>query len=140
DHVKTYQKRPIYWLLDSGKKDGFKALIYLHRYDKYTIAQARADYMHVLQRKYDGEIKRLEQLVTESTDTRQNTIWRKEISMLQSKMDECRTYDQVISHLAHQQIPLDLDDGVNVNYAKFQGVEVPVGDNKVEKMDLLGRI
>lgn len=140
DHVKIYQKRPIYWLMDSGKKDGFKALFYLHRYDKYTIARARTDYLHPLQRKYDAEIKRLEMLSGAAEDTREKAAYRKEIDVLLTKMDECRVYDQVVSHIAHQQIELDLDDGVKVNYAKFQGVDVPKDNGKSETMDLLGRI
>lgn len=140
DHVKIYQKKPIYWLLDSGKKDGFKALIYLHRYDKFTIARVRTDYLHPLQRKYDGEIKRLELLLAETVDNREKATYRKEMEILRTKMDECRTYDQVVSHIAHQQIVLDLDDGVKVNYEKFQSVEVPKDDGRIEKMDLLGKI
>ena len=140
DHVKIYQKRPIYWLFDSGKKDGFKALFYLHRYDKFTVARARTDYMHPLQRKYDGEIKRLEILSAETTDTREKNEYRKESEMLRAKMDECRIYDQIMAHIAHQQIALDLDDGVKVNYEKFQGVEVPKDDGEIVKMDLLGKI
>jgi len=140
DHVKIYKKQPIYWLLDSGKKDGFKALIYLHRYDKYTIAQARTDYLHPLQRKYEAEIKRLEMLSGSTANAREKAAYRKEIETLQGKIDECRVYDQVVAHIAHQQIELDLDDGVKVNYAKFQGVEVPKDNGKTEKMDLLGKI
>lgn len=140
DHLKIYQKRPIYWLLDSGKKDGFKALFYLHRYDKYTIARVRTDYLHPLQRKYEAEIKRLEMLATATDNARDKAAYRKEIDALQAKIDECRTYDQVVSHIAHQQIELDLDDGVKVNYEKFQGVEVPKDNGKTEKMDLLAKI
>ena len=140
DHVRIYQKRPIYWLLDSGKKNGFKALFYLHRYDKFTLARARTDYLHILQRKYEAEVKRLELLASETADNREKAASRKDMSILQGQIDECRIYDQVLAHIAHQQIELDLDDGVKVNYAKFQGVEVPVSANKVVKMDLLGRI
>ena len=140
DHVKVYQKRPIYWLMDSGKKDGFKALIYLHRYDKFTITMARTDYLHPLQRKYDAEIKQLERLASETENSRDKATHRKEASILQARLDECQAYDPVVSHFAHQQIELDLDDGVKVNYAKFQGVEVPMDDGKPVKMDLLGRI
>jgi len=96
--------------------------------------------LHPQQRKYDGEIKRLEMLSSTTDNTRDKAAYRKEIAALQTKMDECRTYDQVISHIAHQQITLNLDDGVKVNYEKFQGVEVPIGDNKTEKMDLLGKM
>ncbi len=140
DHLKIYQKRPIYWLLDSGKKDGFKALFYLHRYDKYTIARVRTDYLHPLQRKYEAEIKRYGMLATSTDNARDRAAYRKDIALLQAKVDECHIYDQVVSHIAHQQIELDLDDGVKVNYARFQGVEVPKDNGKTEKMDLLGKI
>ena len=140
DHLKIYQKRPIYWLLDSGKKDGFKALFYLHRYDKYTIARARTDYLHPLQHKYEAEIKRLEMLSGSTGVAREKATYRKEIEILQTKIDECRVYDQVVSHIAHQQIELDLDDGVKVNYEKFQGVEVPMDNGKTETMNLLAKI
>jgi type II restriction/modification system DNA methylase subunit YeeA len=140
DHVKVYQKRPIYWLFDSGKKNGFKALFYLHRYDKYTVARARTDYLHPLQRKYEAEIKRLEMLSGSTDNTREKAAYRKEVDALHAKIDECRVYDQVVSYIAHQQIELDLDDGVKVNYEKFQSVEVPVDGGKAATMDLFGRI
>ena len=140
DHVRIYQKRPIYWQFESGKKDGFKALFYLHRYDKYTVALARADYLHPLQRKYDAETKQLSMLASETDNAREKAAYNKQAEALRVKIAECRIYDQIVSHIAHQQIALDLDDGVKVNYAKFQGVEVPKDDGKTEKMDLLGRI
>ena len=139
-------------MLDSGSKDGFKALFYLHRYDKFTVMRARTDYLHTLQRKYDSEVKRIEMLVgmkdddgaNEKSNTaanaRDKANFRKEINTLQSKMAECRVYDQVVSHIAHQQIELDLDDGVKVNYAKFQGVEVPMDNGAAVVMDLLSKI
>jgi len=146
DHVKIYQKRPIYWLMDSSgssggsKKDGFKALFYLHRYDKFTITRARTDYLHPLQRKYDAEIKQLGILENEASSSRDKTNYRKEAAQLQVRLDECRAYDPIVSHFAHQQIELDLDDGVKVNYAKFQGVEVPMDDGDTVKMDLLAKM
>lgn len=144
DHLKIYQKRPIYWMMDSsgGKrgKGGFKALFYIHRYDRYTIARARTDYLHPLQRKYEAEINRLEMLLGTTDNAREKVAYRKEIENLQAKIDECRSYDQIVSHIAHQQMELDLDDGVKVNYAKFQGVEVPVGDGKTEPMNLFAKI
>ena len=140
DHIKTYQKRPIYWLFDSGMKDGFKALIYLHRYDKYTVARVRTDYLHPIQRKYESEIGRLEMLSGITENAREKAVYRKEIESLQSKIEECRIYDQVVAHIAHQAIELDLDDGVKVNYDKFQGVEVPKDNGKTVKMDLLAKI
>lgn len=140
EHVKVYQKRPIYWLLDSGKKDGFKALFYLHRYDKYTIARARTDYLHPLQRKYEAEIRRLEMLTSSAETGREKADYRKEIESLQGKIEECLVYDQVVAHIAHQQIELDLGDGIKVNYAKLQGVEVPKDNGKFDTMDLLAKI
>lgn len=140
DHVKVYQKRPIYWMLDSGKKDGFKALFYLHRYDKYTIARARTDYLHPLQRKYESEIGRLEMLTASAENAYEKAAYRKEIESLRAKIVECTIYDQVVAHIAHQQIELDLDDGVGVNYAQFQSLEVPKDNGKVEMMDLLAKI
>ena len=138
--MKIYQKRPIYWLFDSGKKNGFKALFYLHRYDKYTVARARTDYLHPLQRKYEAEIKRLELLSSATESAREKAAYRKEAEALQAKIDECRVYDQVVSHIAHQQIALDLDDGVKVNYEKFQSMEVPTDNGKSVTMDLLAKI
>ncbi|MGB8453166.1 MAG: BREX-1 system adenine-specific DNA-methyltransferase PglX [Anaerocolumna sp.] len=140
DHLKIYQKRPIYWLLDSGKKDGFKALFYLHRYDKYTVARVRTDYLHPLQRKYEAEISRWEMLSSATDNAREKATYRKEIESLQSKIEECRTYDQIVAHIAHRQIELELDDGVKVNYAKFQDVEVPLDNGKTIQMDLLSKI
>jgi len=115
-------------------------LFYLHRYDRYTVARARTDYLHPLQRKYEAEIKRLEMLSDATDNAREKAAYRKEVDALLTKIDECRVYDQVVSHIAHQQIDLDLDDGVKVNYEKFQGVEVPVDGGKPVTMDLLGRI
>jgi hypothetical protein len=104
------------------------------------MAQARTDYLHPLQRKYDAENKRLELLASETEDSREKAASRKEIDILKNQIDECRAYDQVLAHIAHQQITLDLDDGVKANYAKFQGVEVPIDGGKSVIMDLLGRI
>ncbi len=133
DHVKTYRKKPIYWLFDSGKQSGFKALVYLHRYDKFTVARVRTDYLHPLQRKYESEIGRMEMLTSVTEKAGEKAAYRKEI-------EECLVYDQVVAHIAHQAIELDLDDGVTVNYARFQGVEVPRDDGKTMKMDLYGKI
>ena len=142
DHCKIYQKRPIYWLFDSGKQNGFKALIYLHRYDKYTIARVRTEYLHPLQRKYEAEIERMNKLADlPETSARDKAEFKKQTEKISKQITECRTYDQIISHMAAQTIELDLDDGVKVNYEKFQSVEVPRDDGKgAVKMDLLGKI
>ena len=142
DHCKIYKKRPIYWLFDSGKQNGFKVLIYLHRYDKYTVARVRTEYLHPLQRKYEAEIQRMDKLADlPETSARDKAEFRKQTEKIEKQIAECRAYDQIISHIAAQTIELDLDDGVKVNYEKFQGVEVPRDDGKGSvKMDLLGKI
>lgn len=142
DHVQTYQKRPIYWLFDSGKKDGFKALIYMHRYDVGTVARVRTDYLHLLQRKYEAEVNRLDMVMGNSNaSAREKTEARKKKEKIQKQILECVQYDQVIAHVANQKIVIDLDDGVAVNYGKFQGVEVPQGEGKKPlKADLLAKI
>ena len=142
DHLKTYQKRPIYWLFDSGKNDGFKVLIYMHRYDIGTVSRVRTDYLHLLQRKYEAEVNRLDMVMENDNESvREKTEAKKKKEKIQKQILECVQYDQVIAHVANQKISLDLDDGVKVNYAKFQGVEVPQGEGKkVLKADLLAKI
>ncbi|OJD42604.1 restriction endonuclease [Bacillus sp. 4048] len=141
DHVKLYQKRPIYWLFDSGKNDGFKALVYMHRYDAGTVAEVRTDYLHTLQRKYEAEVARRDVLLESDASTKDKTRAKKEKEKLQKQLLECQQYDQVIAHIANQKITIDLDDGVKVNYAKFQSVELPQGEGKKPlKANLLAKI
>lgn len=142
DHIKVYQKRPIYWMFDSGKQNGFKALIYMHRYDENMVAKVRADYLHVLQRKYESEINRLDNDInSDILSAKEKTAAKKRKEKIQKQLAECKQYDQVIAHVAHQRIVIDLDDGVKVNYQKFQGVEVPQGDGKKDlKQDLLFKV
>ncbi len=126
DHCKTYQKRPIYWLFDSGKQDGFKALIYLHRYTPDTIGNIRVDYLHKMQRVYESEIGRMQDMIDHSTNAREVAASTKRKEKLQKQLKECRDYDEMIAHLALSRIELDLDDGVKVNYEKIQ----TAGDGK----------
>lgn len=141
DHVQVYQKKPIYWLFDSGKQDGFKALIYMHRYDEFTVARVRTDYLHKLQKSYEAEIKRLDIVIDSNASQREKTNARKKKEKILKQIDECLQYDQVIAHVANQRIKIDLDDGVSVNYAKFQGIEIPQGEGrKPLKADLLAKI
>ncbi|MDH7565956.1 MAG: BREX-1 system adenine-specific DNA-methyltransferase PglX [Clostridiales bacterium] len=141
DHVQVYQKKPIYWLFDSGKQDGFKALIYMHRYDEFTVARVRTDYLHKLQKSYEAEIKRLDIIIDSNVSQREKTNARKKKEQILKQMEECLQYDQVIAHVANQRIRIDLDDGVSVNYSKFQGIEVPQGEGrKPLKADLLAKI
>ena len=120
DHCKTYQKRPIYWLFDSGKQNGFKALIYLHRYTPDTIGNLRVDYLHKMQRVYESEINRMQDMIDHSTNVREVAASTKRKEKLQKQLKECRDYDEMIAHLALSRIELDLDDGVKVNYEKIQ--------------------
>lgn len=121
DHCKIYQKRPIYWLFDSGKKNGFKALIYMHRYQPDTIARIRTDYVHEQQARYRTAIADLEQRIA-NTSTGERVKLNKKLTTLQVQDTEIRTYEEKIHHLADQMISIDLDDGVKKNYAIFQDV------------------
>ena len=123
DHCTTYSvtgsgKRPIYWLFDSGKQNGFKALIYLHRYNANTIGNLRVDYLHRMQRVYESEIKRMQDMIDHSTNSREVGAATKRREKLQKQLKECRDYDEKIGHLALSRIELDLDDGVKANYRK----------------------
>ena len=121
DHCKVYQKRPIYWLFDSGKKNGFKALIYMHRYQPDTIARIRTDYVHEQQARYRTAIADLEQRIANAS-TGERVKLNKKLTTLQAQGTEIRTYEEKIHHLADQMISINLDDGVKKNYAIFQDV------------------
>ena len=125
DHCQTYSvtgsgKRPIYWLFDSGKQNSFKALVYLHRYTPDTIGNLRIDYLHKMQRIYESEINRMQDMMDHSENAREVAAASKRKDKLAKQLKECREYDEKISHLALSRIELDLDDGVKVNYRKLQ--------------------
>ena len=125
DHCQTYSvtgsgKRPIYWLFDSGKQNGFKALVYLHRYTPDTIGNLRIDYLHKMQRVYESEINRMQDMMDHSENAREVAAAGKRKDKLAKQLKECREYDEKISHLALSRIELDLDDGVKINYRKLQ--------------------
>lgn len=121
DHCKIYQKRPIYWLFDSGKKNGFKCLIYMHRYQSDTIARIRTDYVHEQQSRYRTAIADLEHRVA-NAGTSERVKLNKSLKKIQEQADELHTYEEKIHHLADQMIAIDLDDGVKHNYEIFQDV------------------
>ena len=121
DHCKIYQKRPIYWLFDSGKKNGFKALIYMHRYQPDTIARIRTDYVHEQQSRYRTAIADMENRIANAS-TSERVKLNKALTKLKDQDAELRSYEEKIHHLADQMIAINLDDGVKVNYAKFQDV------------------
>ena len=118
DHCKTYQKRPIYWLFDSGKKNGFKALIYLHRYQRDLLARMRTDYVHEQQERYRTQLSHLADALEHASGADKVRLTKQQ-KKLQDQSRELQTYEEKIHHLADQNIELDLDDGVKVNYAKF---------------------
>lgn len=125
DHSQIYSasgsgKRPIYWLFDSGKQNGFKALIYLHRYNADTIGNLRIDYLHRMQRIYESEISRMQDMIDHSTSGREVAQATKRREKLTKQLKECREYDEKLAHLALSRIELDLDDGVKKNYRKIQ--------------------
>ena len=125
DHCNAYSvtgsgECPIYWLFDSGKQNGFKALVYLHRYNADTIGNVRVDYLYRMQRVYESEIGRMQDTIDNSKNSREVSLATKRKEKLQKQLKECREYDEKIGHLALSRIELDLDDGVKVNYRKVQ--------------------
>ena len=121
DHLKAYQKRPIYWLFSSGKKNGFKALIYMHRYQPELLARMRTDYVHEQQERYRTQLQMLEDSVSGASPAEKVKL-NKRIAQLKAQALELGQYEEKIHHLADRMISIDLDDGVKVNYAKFQDV------------------
>ena len=122
DHVKTYQKRPIYWLFDSGKKNGFKCLVYMHRYRPDTIARIRTDYVHEQQSRYRTMLSDLENRRDNAATTAERVKMGKKLAAVEAQAKELREYEEKIHHLADQMIAIDLDDGVKHNYAIFKDV------------------
>lgn len=133
DHIKIYQKRPIYWLFDSGKQNGFKALVYMHRWNADTIGNVRVEYLHRIQRVYEKEIIRMQEIIDNSHDNKEISNATKRKEKLQKQIKETKDYDAKIAHLALSRIDIDLDDGVKVNYEKVQ-----TADGK--KMQILVKI
>ena len=122
DHVKMYQKRPIYWLLDSGKKNGFKALIYMHRYNENLIPKARLDYLHRVQTTYEKLLSDVNYKLTTDLSMTDKKEAKNRQADLNAKLNEIKEYDEKIAHIANRRISIDLDDGVKVNYEKFKDI------------------
>lgn len=121
DHCQTYKKRPIYWLFDSGKKNGFKCLVYMHRYQPDLLARIRTDYVHEQQERYRAQIGYANDALV-SAERGERVRLDKRIKKLNDQLKETIAYEEKLHHLADQMIEIDLDDGVKVNYAKFQDV------------------
>jgi len=134
DHVKTYQKRPIYWLYDSGKQNGFKALIYMHRYNEDTTGKLRIDYLHKMQKAYERAMDNLKYDIANNKNPREVAASEKHLAKITKQLKECKDYDEKIGHLALARIPIDLDDGVKVNYDKIQT------DEKGKNLKILAKI
>lgn len=120
DHIKIYQKRPIYWLFDSGKQNGFKALVYMHRWNANTIGNVRVEYLHKTQKIYMNELDRMQDTIDNSNDAREIAAAKKAKEKLTKQLKETKDYDASMAHLANMRIDIDLDDGVKVNYEKVQ--------------------
>lgn len=121
DHCQTYKKRPIYWLFDSGKKNGFKCLVYMHRYQPDLLARIRTDYVHEQQERYRAQIGYANDALV-SAERGERVRLDKRIKKLNDQLKETIAYEEKLHHLADQMIKIDPDDGVKVNYAKFQDV------------------
>lgn len=134
DHIKIYQKRPIYWMFDSGKQNGFKALVYMHRWNADTVGNLRVEYLHKMQHIYENEINRMQDTIDNSSNARDVSAAMKRKDKLQKQLKETRDYDAMIANIALSRIDIDLDDGVKVNYEKVQTAK----DGK--KMQILAKI
>lgn len=126
NHCKIYQKRPIYWLFDSGKKNGFKALVYIHRYTPDLIAKMRTGYIHPLQSQYRTQIEMLNNQIDEASSMSEKVKLKKQLKKINEQAEELGKYEEKIHHWADKMEPMDLDDGVKVNYAKFQELLVKI--------------
>lgn len=145
DHCNMYSltgsgKRPIYWLFDSGKQNGFKCLIYMHRYNKDTLNLIRSEYLHKTEDAVENALKNAEYIIQTSASAVERAKATKDRDRYVKQLNEMRIYYQALSHLALQKIEIDLDDGVKHNYQLFQGIEVIADGGKKQKVDLLAKI
>lgn len=139
-HKKIYKKHPIYWQFSSGKENGFNCLIYMHRYEPSLVAKIRTDYLHKTQKAIEQRIISTDNIINNSSSKQEVTKATKEKSKLQKQLKETQEYDEVLAHIANQNIEIDLDDGVKVNYAKFQNIEIKKEGSKTKKANLLKKI
>ena len=140
DHKRTYKKCPIYWQFSSGKHNGFNCLVYMHRYEPSLVARIRTDYLHKTQKAIEQRIANNDNIINNSTSKQEVTRATKEKAKLQKQLKETQEYDEVLAHIANQNIEIDLDDGVKLNYAKFQNIEIKKEGFKTKKVNLLKKI
>lgn len=126
DHLQRYQKRPIYWMLNSGKKDGFSAFVYMHRYTPMTIARIRTEYLIPYQEKMENLKKYYERIANESTEGKEKKSAEKKLKELYDILNELKDYANNVKHISEKNIPIDLDDGVKVNYEKFDKIMMKI--------------
>ena len=126
DHLKTYQKTPIYWLVDAGKKNSFKALIYIHRYEPNLMSRLRTDYVHVQQQRLEARIKQIEESLEIETIPSERKQLTDRLKLLREQEIELRRFEEKVHHLADQNISIDLNDGVKANYQKFADILAPI--------------
>ena len=140
DHAKIYKKCPIYWQFDSGKQNAFKCLIYMHRYDPSIVARVRTDYLHKTQKAIEQNLSSCDNIIANSSNKSEISKATKDKAKYIKQLDEIRVYDEALGHMATQNIKIDLDDGVKVNYTKFQKVEISKEGEKTKKINLLKNI
>ena len=140
DHKKTYKKCPIYWQFSSGKENGFNCLIYMHRYEPSIVARIRTDYLHKTQKAIEQAINNCDNIINNSSSNTEISKATKDKTKLQKQLHEIQEYDEALAHIASQNIEIDLNDGVKINYAKFQNVEVSRDGKKSKKINLLKKL
>ena len=140
DHKKTYKKCPIYWQFSSGKQNGFNCLVYMHRYEPSLVARIRTDYLHKTQKAIEQRIENINNIINNSNSKQEISKANKEKTKLQKQLKETQEYDEVLAHIANQNIEIDLDDGVKANYSKFQNIEIKKEGSKTRKVNLLKKI
>ena len=140
DHKKTYKKCPIYWQFSSGKENGFNCLVYMHRYEPSLVARIRTDYLHKTQKAIEQRIINTDNIINNSSSKQEVANATKEKAKLQKQLKETQEYDEVLAHIANQNIEINLDKGVALNYSKFQNVEVSNEGEKPKKSNLLKKL
>ena len=140
DHKKTYKKCPIYWQFSSGKQNGFNCLVYMHRYEPSLVARIRTDYLHKTQKAIEQRIENNNNIINNSNSKQEIAKANKEKAKLQKQLKETQEYDEFLAHIANQNIEIDLDDGVKINYSKFQNVKVSKEGKKTKKINLLKKL
>ena len=140
DHKKTYKKCPIYWQFSSGKQNGFNCLVYMHRYEPSLVARIRTDYLHKTQKAIEQRIINTDNIINNSSSKQEVANATKEKAKLQKQLKETQEYDEVLAHIANQNIEINLDEGVALNYSKFQNVEVSNEGEKPKKINLLKKL